>query len=482
MCKTISNLRCAALLLSITSFTQTPDTSKNTGWLTAINNNRIQKPANNEAFNPAPAGYALYFSKVDTLNVPYLVYVPKSYDPSNAYSLIVFLHGGVVSMDSFQYKNEACAGEPIFSIADKHNAIVLYPFGRKDFGWVKQQKAFENIITTITAITQTYNINRQNIVLGGMSDGAAAAFWFITNKPELFKAFYAISPYPKLFTGSINYQNITAGKPLYSIIAKDDEVFSYTKVKAIYDQHTMEAPGWHFDSVAAGNHGFMYEDAGVSIINKLFDTLLNRNSLNQSGVNDSLTQQLSLIDYEDQRYRNQMDDVQTKYGGGSKEMKALITSMREADSINLLQVAAILGKYGWLGADAVGDEGNSALFMVIQHADKKARKKYLPLMREAVKKGNAKSKELALMEDRVALEEGKKQIYGSQLGWDMKGNTYYLVPIEDPDNVDKRRISVGLSSLSDYLSSFGLTWDIEQYRKNLPAIEAQWEQLKKSFP
>jgi len=93
-------------------------------------------------------------------------------------------------------------------------------------------------------------------------------------------------------------------------------------------------------------------------------------------------------------------------------------------------------------------------------------------MRDAVKKGNANSRSLALLEDRVALRQGKKQIYGSQLGRDKVTKVYYLRPLEDPDNVDKRRNEVGLGTIQDYISNWGLQWNVEECKIRLPEIEA----------
>jgi len=124
-----------------------------------------------------------------------------------------------------------------------------------------------------------------------------------------------------------------------------------------------------------------------------------------------------------------------------------------------------------LGADVVGGQGNSTLFLVIQHADQATQEKYLPMMREAVKNGKAQGSSLALLEDRVALGQGNRQIYGSQIGRDPETQIYFISPLEDPDNVDKRRAEVGLQSLADYASRWQITWDVEQYKKDLPQIE-----------
>jgi hypothetical protein len=164
-------------------------------------------------------------------------------------------------------------------------------------------------------------------------------------------------------------------------------------------------------------------------------------------VYDTLRLELRVIDYADQRYRLQMDDTSRKYGFNSKQMKALFRKMEVTDSVNLAKVDSLINKYGWLGTDQVGSDGNATIFAVIQHAPLKAQEKYLPLMREAVKAGKARPAHLALLEDRVALGEGRPQIYGSQLAFP----GYAVLPVESPDSVDIRRASMGLEPLAVYL-------------------------------
>ena len=89
-------------------------------------------------------------------------------------------------------------------------------------------------------------------------------------------------------------------------------------------------------------------------------------------------------------------------------------------------------------------------------------------MREANKKGEFESSSLALLEDRVANRNGKLQIYGSQIGYDQSAQVYYLLPVEDPDNLDKRRELMNLGPISDYLSNWDIPWDLEAYKQKLP--------------
>lgn len=184
-----------------------------------------------------------------------------------------------------------------------------------------------------------------------------------------------------------------------------------------------------------------------------------------------LTEELRIIGENDQKDRAQIEYIQNKYGSESAEMKALWKSMRQNDSVNIIKVGAILDRYGWLGANEIGADANSTLFLVVQHADLPIQEKYLPMMRKAVKDKKAKGSSLALLEDRVALRQGKRQIYGSQVAWNMKTNSHYVMPLEDPDHVDKRRAEVGLPPLAEYVAHWDMKWDPEQYKKDLPEME-----------
>jgi hypothetical protein len=193
----------------------------------------------------------------------------------------------------------------------------------------------------------------------------------------------------------------------------------------------------------------------------------------EANLNKPLVAILDSIYVEDQTYRQQIDGIEKKYGWESNEMKDHWKIINEKDSINLIKVKSILDKYGWLGADVVGGQGNSTLFLVIQHSDQATQEKYLPMMREAVKNGKAQGSSLALLEDRVALGQGKRQIYGSQVSRDKDTKEYFVLPLEDAINVDKRRAEVGLGKLQDYISNWGMTWSAEEYIKKLPEIEAK---------
>lgn len=205
----------------------------------------------------------------------------------------------------------------------------------------------------------------------------------------------------------------------------------------------------------------------------ILDIIKGNKEKEEANLDKSLVAILDTVYFEDQKYRQQINDIESKFGWESQEMKDHWKIIHEKDSINLGKVSKILDTHGWPGPDLVGRQGSSAIFLVIQHSDLPIQEKYLPLMREAVKNKKAQGSNLALLEDRVALRQGKRQIYGSQVGRDEETGTYYVSPLEDSDNVDKRRAEVGLPPLADYVSNWQIKWDPVQYKIDLPAIEAK---------
>lgn len=172
----------------------------------------------------------------------------------------------------------------------------------------------------------------------------------------------------------------------------------------------------------------------------------------------------------DQAGRQRLEAVERTHGRDSAEMQQLWAEIDATDAANVVKLEALLARHGWLGPQEVGARASSAYFYVIQHADLAVQRKYLPLMRAAVETGRAAGSTLALLEDRVALREGRPQTYGSQIGYDEATETYYVLPLLDPDHVDERRAAVGLPPLADYVKQWKIVWDLAAYKRALPTL------------
>ena len=138
-------------------------------WQKLIRGNALNTSSG--AFQPPRSGFALYFSRAGNVSEPYLVYVPKSYNPLNSSPVVVFLHGAILAKDSFQYKDPSIANEPIFTIGETLNTIVVFPFARTDFKWSGQSPAFGNIISIVKQVERDYNVDKKKVFIGGISMG-----------------------------------------------------------------------------------------------------------------------------------------------------------------------------------------------------------------------------------------------------------------------------------------------------------------------
>lgn len=135
----------------------------------------------------------------------------------------------------------------------------------------------------------------------------------------------------------------------------------------------------------------------------------------------------------------------------SAEIARIGNEILAVDAKNLATVTAILDKYGWVGSDKVG-EATSAIWLVIQHSNLEVQKKYFPMMEEAARKGDIPKSFVALTDDRINVNEGKPQKYGSQLMKDKTGR-HRPFPLLDESRVDEWRKEAGLEPLDEYLKA-----------------------------
>ncbi len=122
---------------------------------------------------------------------------------------------------------------------------------------------------------------------------------------------------------------------------------------------------------------------------------------------------------------------------------------------------SLLDKYGWPTASAVTEYAAAGAALIINHSTHEVRARYFPMLEAAFEKGEAQPLRYAKMCDRLLVEEGKAQRFGTQ--WHFQGSKRVPDPIVNPENVDKRRAEIGLGPLSVYLKErFDIDWNVEQ--------------------
>lgn len=130
----------------------------------------------------------------------------------------------------------------------------------------------------------------------------------------------------------------------------------------------------------------------------------------------------------------------------------LIKNAKE-DHRNQELIISIIEKCGMPTLQEVSREQLGAIWLGLQHTESKYRTKYFPLIERAVENGDLSKEQYALMKDRILMDEGKPQLYGSQI---KDGELYDL---EEPKSVNKRRQEMGMEPIEDYLRRFDITFD-----------------------
>ena len=128
--------------------------------------------------------------------------------------------------------------------------------------------------------------------------------------------------------------------------------------------------------------------------------------------------------------------------------------MERTDSINLVTVKRILDTYGW--PSGLSEDANNAIFLVVDHSDLETMNKYLGVFQDAASRGILPMQDLVTLEDRILMNSGWPQFYGTQSRQISKEgkSQIYIWPVDNPDSLNERRASVGLSTIEEYLELF----------------------------
>jgi predicted esterase len=217
--------------------------------------------------------WTLYHLKVnDTLTIPFLVHIPKTYHPKQKTPLYVYLHGAIVNRSKF-VPPEYVINQSEIKIMDKaieQNAFIIYPFGKRDFGWLYQQLAFETVLNEISYVKSLYNINDNKVYIGGHSNGGSGAFWFAMKQPSPFAAAFGLNYLPKVYSSNTPFANLRNEVPFLGISGTEDPVFSLDLVNGIYKYATTNGANWQNFS-KKGNHSLPFSSRDS--VNFIFDLL-----------------------------------------------------------------------------------------------------------------------------------------------------------------------------------------------------------------
>lgn len=175
-----------------------------------------------------------------------------------------------------------------------------------------------------------------------------------------------------------------------------------------------------------------------------------------------LTKELLRMGIRDQAYYTQINHAEDKYGMKNPVSDSLWKLKETLNDENLKRLQQIIEDYGWPGSSAVGRRAAQIAFLIVQHSNLEMQKKYKPMLMAACDRKDAEWSSLALLIDRIEVNENRPQIYGSQVRYNNEKKVYEPFPTVDEHNLDKRRKEAGLRSASSYYANWDIQYTVEQ--------------------
>lgn len=163
-------------------------------------------------------------------------------------------------------------------------------------------------------------------------------------------------------------------------------------------------------------------------------------------LDSNLIKVLLIMDGFDQKYRKSSDDAPWISSNKDKWIE-----QGHYDQYNERLLGNIFDNYGFPSYRKVGLDVYEIPFAIFLHCTPSFQEKYLPLIKQSSDKDEIPKHFFAQAQDRILMQKGLPQIYGTQLIWNRKAEVLELYTVKDMSKVDVFRKEVELKKLSSYL-------------------------------
>lgn len=124
--------------------------------------------------------------EVDATTYPYQVYVPRSYEATAAWPVVLFLHGRGESGSDGLRQTQVGIGPAIRWDPERFPAIVVMPQTPTDSSW--QGASARAALAALDAVERRYSTDPDRVYLTGMSLGGNGAWYVAYHHPDRFAA------------------------------------------------------------------------------------------------------------------------------------------------------------------------------------------------------------------------------------------------------------------------------------------------------
>ena len=160
-------------------------------------------------------------------DIHFNIYVPKSYDGSNAYALFITLPGyeGLY----FQGVGVNIRQENFGFEAQKYNGNMIIVAPQLN-SW--DEESADETIALVEYLLSAYNVDKSKVYIEGYSGGGETASQAVAKRPDLFTTYLQVS---SRWDGE--YESVAKAKlPVYIAIGRDDEYYGSKKSQNAYDR------------------------------------------------------------------------------------------------------------------------------------------------------------------------------------------------------------------------------------------------------
>lgn len=186
------------------------------------------------------------------------------------------------------------------------------------------------------------------------------------------------------------------------------------------------------------------EEKWIQIEKIVIDEFMNKN---RSILNPELAIEICKMGYKDQNGRQKILLFE-QVGASRVKIDSLWSIQKKQDSICSVFITNLINNNGMLFPSTleIGEIASRYAFLMLQHSSYNVRKKYYQIIKKASKEKHLDKKYYAMYIDRLLVDKGKKQLYGTQMYKNTEG-VLILYPIKRKHKMNTRRLNAGLSEI-----------------------------------
>jgi poly(3-hydroxybutyrate) depolymerase len=195
---------------------------------------------------------------------PYVLLVPKTYDPDRRYPLRILLHGGV-SRPPYQTPGSWWRN---YDRTASEDHLTLIPASWNTSKWWARSQS-ENLSALLADVQATYNIDENRVTMAGISDGGSGVYFHAARTTTPYAAFLpyighvAVVANPRMQAdGEIFGRNFT-NKPFYIVNTENDRLYPYQTVAPYVEEWRAAGADITFRAIEGAGHdlSWMQEEA-----------------------------------------------------------------------------------------------------------------------------------------------------------------------------------------------------------------------------